>query len=347
MGGLSSEREVSLKSGKAVLEALKFKNLEAVAIDIKGQDRNYVKDLLLSYDINLAFLALHGAFGEDGKLQAILEEIGIPYTGSGLRASELAMDKIASRKVFEAGGLNTPKYCLLDKNHKNIRDFMALSSRKIGIPTESGQGRGKAIPPDKIFPLVIKPASGGSSIGLSIVDEPQTLREAIETAFKYDRRVIAEEYIEGREMTVGIFEDAPLEAIEIKSKRRFFDYQAKYGPGQTEYIVPAPVSWEVMGLLKETALKAHNLLGCSFFSRVDIILDKTNKPFILEVNTIPGFTATSLLPKAALAKGIAFPDLVARISEAALSAGQRAVVGLPIAQAPAGAGLVCWLDSLR
>lgn len=316
MGGPSAEREVSLKSGKAVLEALKSKNLEAVAIDIKGQDRNYVKDLLLSYDINLAFLALHGAFGEDGKMQAILEEMGIPYTGSGLRASELAMDKIASRKVFEAGGLNTPKYCLLDKNHKNIRDFMALP-----------QERGKAIPPDKIFPLVIKPASGGSSIGLSIVDKPHALREAIETAFKYDRRVIAEEYIEGREMTVGIFEDAPLEAIEIKPKRRFFDYKAKYESGETEYIVPAPVSLEIMRLLKETALKAHNLLGCSFFSRVDIILDKINKPFVLEVNTIPGFTATSLLPKAASARGIAFPELVVRISEAAFSA-SRSRVGL-------------------
>ncbi|HBU07680.1 MAG: hypothetical protein A2321_03650 [Omnitrophica WOR_2 bacterium RIFOXYB2_FULL_45_11] len=308
LGGPSSEREVSLKSGKAVLEALKSKNLEAVAIDIRGQDKNYVKDLLLSYDINLAFLALHGAFGEDGKMQAILEEMGIPYTGSGVSSSELAMDKTASRKIFISGGLNAPKHCLLDKNHKNIRDFAT-------------------------FPLVIKPASGGSSIGLSIVDKPQALREAIETAFKYDRRVIAEEYIEGREMTVGIFEDAPLEAIEIKPKRRFFDYKAKYEPGETEYIVPAPVSLEIMRLLKETALKAHNLLGCSFFSRVDIILDKTNKPFVLEVNTIPGFTATSLLPKAASARGIAFPELVVKISEAALSAGQRAVVGLPIAQA--------------
>lgn len=300
MGGLSSEREVSLKSGKAVLEALKSKNLEVVAIDIKGQDKDCVKDLLLSYDINLAFLALHGAFGEDGKLQAILEETGIPYTGSGPRASTLAMDKVASRKVFESGGLSAPKYCLLDKNHKNTRGFMT-------------------------FPLVIKPASGGSSIGLSIVDEPQALKEAIETAFKYDRRVIAEEHIEGREMTVGIFEDAPLEAIEIRPKRRFFDYKAKYEPGTTEYIVPAPVSLEIMRLLKETALKAHTLLGCSFFSRVDIILDKANKPYVLEVNTIPGFTATSLLPKAALARGIAFPDLVVRISEAALSASRSRV----------------------
>lgn len=295
MGGTSSEREVSLKSGKAVLEALKSRGLEALAIDIKNQDKSSLRDLLLSYDINLAFLALHGAFGEDGRMQAVLEELGIPYTGSGVRSSGLAMDKVASREIFASGGLNVPKHCLLDKNHKNARGFTN-------------------------FPLVVKPASGGSSIGLSIVDKPQALKEAIETAFKYDRRVIVEEYIEGREMTVGIFEDAPLEAIEIRPKRRFFDYKAKYESAETEYIVPAQVPLEVMRLLKQAALKAHNLLGCSFFSRVDIILDKSNRPFVLEVNAIPGFTSTSLLPKAALSKGITFPELTLRIAKAALSA---------------------------
>lgn len=294
MGGPSAEREISLSSGAAVLSAFKSLALEAVGIDIQKADKNYVIDLVLSYDIDLAFLALHGAFGEDGQLQAILEEIAIPYTGSGPLASGLAMDKIASRKIFQAGGLAVPGYYVLDKNHRKIKDSLG-------------------------FPAVIKPVSAGSSIGLSIVDSRKELKSAVDLAFKYDRKVIVEEYIEGREMTVGIFEDRPLEAIEIRPKRRFFDYKAKYEYGQTEYVVPAQVTSQAMRLLQDAALRAHNLLGCSFFSRVDIILNKQNKASILEVNTIPGFTATSLLPKAAANRGIQFSELVLRIAENALS----------------------------
>lgn len=297
MGGPSSEREVSLKSGRAVLEALKSLSWEAVGIDIQKADKNYVADLLLSYDIDAAFLALHGEFGEDGKLQTILEEIGIPYTGSGPRASALAMDKTQSLKLFAQAGLGIPEYCVLDK----------MSCRLASV------GRaGK-------FPLVVKPATGGSSIGLSIVDNRRELKSAVDLAFTYDKRVIIEEYIEGREMTVGILEDKPLEPIEIKPKSRFFDYKAKYEYGQTEYIVPAKLSSMTTRLLKETGLSAHTILGCSFFSRVDIMLRPDNKPFVLEVNTIPGFTATSLLPKAALQKGISFLELIARICQHALN----------------------------
>ncbi|OGX20919.1 MAG: hypothetical protein A2Y00_00365 [Omnitrophica WOR_2 bacterium GWF2_43_52] len=294
MGGVSSERDVSLKSGKAVAAALKSRGSEALEIDIKKADKQYARDLLLSYDIGLAFLALHGSFGEDGKIQSILEEIGIPYTGSGPRASALAMDKIASRKIFQDAGLLCPRYYSIEKNRKNSKSVLT-------------------------FPLVVKPAGGGSSIGLSIVENQTQLKGAIDEAFRYDRKVIVEEYIAGRELTVGIFEDSPLEAIEIKPKRRFFDYRAKYEPGQTEYCVPAALSLELMRVVKEAAYAAHEALGCSFFSRVDIILRHDNTPFILEVNTIPGFTATSLLPKAALYKGIPFPELIVRISEAALS----------------------------
>lgn len=293
MGGPSSEREVSLKSGKAVCEALRGLNIEALGIDIQRQDKNYVADLVLSYDIDVAFLALHGEFGEDGRIQAILEEINIPYTGSRPRAAALAMDKLASRRLFAAAGLNVPAHCVLDKAHRKI----------MGL-------RG--------FPLVVKPASGGSSLGLSIADGTTQLKPAVELAFQYDKKVIVEEYITGREMTVGIFEDSPLEPIEIRPKRRFFDYKAKYEAGQTEYIVPAKLTRKITQLLKETALSAHTALGCSFFSRVDIILRSDNKPFVLELNSIPGFTNTSLLPKAALEKGIPFAQFIARICEHAL-----------------------------
>lgn len=303
MGGPSSEREVSLKSGRAVCDALRSLNLEAVGIDIQRPDKNYAIDLVLSYDIDVAFLALHGEFGEDGKLQAILEEINIPYTGSRPRASALAMDKIASRRLFRAAGLNIPAYCVLDRGHRKTKAL-------------------------RVFPLVVKPATGGSSLGLSIADNPGELKSAVDLAFKYDKKVIVEEYITGKEITVGIFEDMPLEPIEIKPKRRFFDYKAKYEAGHTEYVVPAKLPFETMQLLKETALSAHTALGCSFFSRVDIILACDNKPFVLEVNTIPGFTATSLLPKAVLQKGIPFTELIVRICRhgfCALAAPRKAI----------------------
>ncbi len=292
MGGASSEREISLKSGKAVCEALRSLGREAVGIDIQKPDKNYVSDLLRSYDIDVAFIALHGEFGEDGKLQAILEEMRIPYTGSGVKASALAMDKIASHKLFLGAGLNVPAYRVLE-NRKDAH---------LGN-----------------FPLVVKPATGGSSIGLSIVDTAKELRQALDLAFTYARRVIVEEYIKGKEITVGILEDSALEPIEIRPRSRLFDYKAKYEYGQTEYIVPAKLPVKTIALLKKTALAAHTGLGCSFFSRVDIMLDVDNRPFVLEVNTIPGFTATSLLPKAALQKGIAFPELVWRICRYALS----------------------------
>lgn len=299
MGGYSSEREVSLKSGKAVYEALKVSGQDAVAVDIQKPDKDYVINLLLSYDIGAAFVALHGEFGEDGKLQAVLEEMRIPYTGSGPKASALAMDKMSSRNEFRAAGLAVPVSCLLDKGHKKIKGL-------------------------KGFPLVVKPAAGGSSLGLSIADNPAQLKSAINLAFQYDKKVIIEEYAAGREITVGIFEDMPLEPIEIKPKQRFFDYKAKYASGQTEYIVPARLPFKAMALLKQTALKAHTILGCSFFSRVDIILAADNEPVVLEVNTIPGFTATSLLPKAALERGIPFTELVVRICRQALPAAQQA-----------------------
>jgi D-alanine-D-alanine ligase len=292
MGGPSSEREVSLKSGKAVYEALKQLGIDVVAIDIKSDNREENIRLIRSKKIDCAFLALHGRFGEDGQIQAMLEHARILYTSSGIRASKLAMDKIASRRKFKAGGLLVPKCVVTDSG-----SYKKLSS----------------IPGKLNLPLVIKPATHGSSIGLSIIDREQDLGRALDLAFDFDERVIIEEYINGREVTVGILDERALPVIEIIPKNRFFDYEAKYQAGMTDYVVPAKLEEKVAERIKETALAAHRLLGCFGCSRVDLILDVCGKPFVLEVNTIPGLTNTSLLPKAAKTVGIEFPELCLKL----------------------------------
>lgn len=296
MGGPSSEREISLKSGKAVYEALKQFGLDVVAIDIKTDDSQENISLIKSYNIDCAFLALHGRFGEDGQIQEILDTLKILYTCSGSKASRLAMDKIASRRIFEKHRLNVPKYEVLDrasyKKNPKINNHLSL-------------------------PWVLKPATHGSSIGLSIVDDSQELDDALVLAFEFDEKVLIEEFIAGREITVGILDEQALPVIEIVPKRRFFDYQAKYQPGMTDYIVPAKLNKGVLKKVKTQALSAHRLLGCSGCSRVDMILNREDIPFILEVNTIPGLTQTSLLPKAAKNQGIDFNQLCLKLIELA------------------------------
>lgn len=290
MGGPSSEREISLKSGKAVFEAFKQLGLDAAAIDIKTDTIEENINLIKSYDIDCAFLALHGRFGEDGQIQHILDSINLPYTGSGVEASKLAMDKVLSRKVFEANGLTVPRYKVFERT-----SFLARWSNHLG------------------FPLVIKPATHGSSIGLSIIEKEEDLVKAVDLAFSFDDRIIIEEYIKGRELTVGILEERALPVIEIIPKKAFFDFEAKYQPGLTEYVVPAQLKEEVAERTKKAALSAHQLLGCSGCSRVDLILNQNEIPFVLEVNTIPGLTSTSLLPKAARCVGIEFSDLCLKL----------------------------------
>jgi D-alanine-D-alanine ligase len=288
MGGPSSEREISLKSGDAVYSALKNRFLDLVGIDILTEDVEENIKLIKSCGINCAFLALHGRFGEDGQIQNILESLNIPYTGSGVKASQLAIDKIASNKIFESAGLFVPRYKETDKANFNAQKKEFL---KLGLP------------------LVIKPATHGSSIGLTIINEERDLDKAAEIAFIYDERIIIQEYIQGRELTVGILEERALPAIEIIPKNMFFDFEAKYKSGLTEYIVPAELDQDIAEEIMKAASSAHKLLGCFGCSRVDMILNKNNQPFILEVNTIPGMTSTSLLPKAARTVGIEFPDL--------------------------------------
>ena len=286
MGGSSSEREISLKSGKAVCAALKNIGLDVVPIDIttEGADENI--RLIKSQGINCAFIALHGRFGEDGQIQQILESIDMPYTGSGVDASRLAMDKVLSRKIFESSGLAVPRYEVLEKG-----SYRGAWDNRLG------------------FPLVVKPATHGSSIGLSIIDKKEDLPRAAELAFKFDDRIVIEEYIKGRELTVGILEERPLPVIEIIPKKMFFDFEAKYQPGMTEYVVPAKIDEGAARKTQEAGLSAHRLLGCAGFSRVDLILASNGVPFVLEVNTIPGMTSTSLLPKAAKCAGIDFEQL--------------------------------------
>ncbi len=294
MGGPSTEREISLKSGKAVYESLIGSGLKVVSIDIKTDEVAQNMRLIRGHGIDIAFIALHGRFGEDGRIQDILDTLKIPYTGSGAVASCLAMDKIASRKIFEKSGLAVPRY----KAEDNLSYNANWKTRRRD---------------DFVFPLVVKPVTHGSSIGLSIVRREEEMDKSVDFALSFDERIIIEEYIRGREVTVGILGQKVLPVIEIIPKKGFFDYKAKYHSGMTDYVVPAQLQRETCANIQKTALSAHKLLGCYGCSRVDIILSNDDTPFVLEVNTIPGLTSTSLLPKAAKAAGIDFPELCVKL----------------------------------
>ncbi len=296
MGGPSSEREISLKSGQAVFSALKQAGVDTVAIDITTDNQPENINLLKKYNLDCAFIALHGRFGEDGTIQSILEKMKLPFTGSGVQASRLAMDKIGSLEIFRKQGLCTPG-----------SQFLEISAYKKSNKFKNELG----------FPLVVKPANHGSSIGLSIVDSEKEISVAIELAFQFDLRIIIEQYIKGRELTVGVLDKKALPVIEIIPKHKFFDFQAKYQAGLTEYIIPAHLDDELGQIVQIAALKAHKALGCFGCSRTDIILSQDNIPYLLEVNTIPGMTATSLLPKAAKIVGIDFSQLCFRLLELA------------------------------
>ncbi len=296
MGGPSTERDISLKSGNAVLESLQKQHLDAVAIDIKSENHRETAELIKSFGIDCAFVALHGRFGEDGQIQSILEGLKLRYTSSGVHASSVAMDKILAKKVFRENNLPVPAQVIIEKKSYD---------------------RNKVIKAGFGLPWVIKPSTQGSSIGLSIADNQEDVMAAIDIALSFDDRVLVEEYIKGRELTVGILENLPLCVIEIITKNRFFDFQAKYQHGLTEYIVPAQLPEAVACQAQGMAREAHRILGCFGCSRVDIMLDRENRLYILELNTIPGFTSTSLLPKAARFAGIDFDQMCLRLLEGA------------------------------
>ncbi len=287
LGGESSEREVSLKTGKAILAALLRLGYQAVPLDMKGNWSGIIDKSA----IDLAFIALHGKWGEDGAVQGLLEILEIPYTGSGVLASSLCMSKLMTKRVLSEAGVVTPDYTLLERGFDSKKDF----------------------PGEISVPCVVKPDREGSTIGVSIVYDETDLKKAVSEAFQYDTRIIVEKYIGGREITVGLINGKVLPAIEIIPTSGFYDYASKYTKGATEYVCPAKIDESVLEkayIATGTAAKVISLKGGA---RLDFIIDKEGDTYFLEVNTIPGMTETSLLPKAAKATGMSFDDLVENI----------------------------------
>lgn len=297
MGGISPEREVSLRSGQAVVEGLKEAGHSVTPIVVND---TRVEELD-RWGVDLAFVALHGRFGEDGGIQSLLEAKGIPYTGSGVSASKQAINKVESKKVFRARGLSTPDFIVI-RRHESLRPEHAIS--RLGKLS---------------FPLVVKPACNGSSVGVTIVKVIEGLIPALEAAFRYEDTILLEEYIAGRELTVGVLGEEALPVIEIRPSREFYDFEAKYKDTNTRYILCPGLPGGVYQEAQDIALKAHKALGCSDFSRVDMMCDELGSLYLLEVNTIPGFTERSLLPKAAQATGMSFSQLCSKIVDLALS----------------------------
>ncbi|MEI6437613.1 MAG: UDP-N-acetylmuramate--L-alanine ligase [Candidatus Omnitrophota bacterium] len=300
MGGCSSERAVSLRSGKAVLKALTAAGCRAMALDLTTEDRDQVKEWFRSEKIDMAFIALHGRFGEDGGLQSILDEMEIPYQGCGPSASYAAFNKAVAQIQFDEKGVRTPKTIAL-------RGVAALRQEDV----ESVIGA---------FPVVVKPACEGSSVGVSLAKDAESLREGVCKAGAFGRDIIIQQFIRGRELTVGILGQNPLPVVEIcvpSENGAIFDASAKYEKDTTRYYVPANLSAELTGRVQAEALKAYRTLRCEGFGRVDVLLDANNVPYVLEINTIPGFTATSLLPKAAAAAGLDFTQLCLTLVEMA------------------------------
>jgi D-alanine-D-alanine ligase len=286
MGGLSAERPVSLRTGQAVLNALTQAGYRAIGIDA-GRD---LAEQLKASGAEVAFIALHGRFGEDGTVQGLLEILGVPYTGSGVLASSLAIDKVATKQMLIFHELPTPGFHVYRRGEERAALLMRC----------------------KHFPLVVKPAREGSTIGVSIVKDAAGLEAGLDEALRHDGTVLIEEFIAGAEVTVGVLDGTPLPIIQVVPKEGFYDYTNKYTAGRTEYLLPAPLPAAVTEKLQQAAVAACQALGCSGAARVDFMV-RQEEIFCLEVNTIPGMTETSLLPKAAGHAGISFAELCERI----------------------------------
>jgi len=297
-GGDGFEREVSLKSGTAVLKSL----AECSEFNVIPFEISNIAEIekLSSMENTFVFIALHGSWGEDGRIQKELELMKIPYSGSNSNSCLLAMDKNISREIFIRSGLIVPKGFVFCQNEETFDFSIRNAVDYIGLP------------------CVVKPCSKGSTVGVTVVKEMSDLPQAFETAFKYENKVLLEEFIEGKELTVAVFGKSKPEAlpiIEIIPKSGLYGYEEKYTPGATSYICPAQLDEIVTSKVKEEAIKAHVSLGCKVYSRVDIRLSKENKPYILEVNTVPGMTETSLVPKSAAAAGMSFSEFLRRVIE--------------------------------
>ncbi len=295
-GGMSAEREVSLKSGNAVYKALQAMGYNAVFIDASDN----ICESLKREGVGLVFIALHGGHGENGAIQGLLDVVGIPYTGSGVLASAIAMDKEASKKIFLYHDIPVAPFVVVQHS-----TFKAQSSNLYSFLVTR-----YSLLKDMEMPWVIKPSCEGSSIGVSIVKNKDEIKGAIQQAFPYGKKIIIEQYIRGKEIQIGILGQRVLGGVEVRPSKEFYNYEAKYTAGLTEYILPPEVDDSIYDVLKATALKAHNALGCRGATRVDLILDSRGTPYVLEVNTIPGLTETSLLPKIAALAGMGFQDLI-------------------------------------
>lgn len=290
MGGPGSEREVSLASGNAVWKALRGLGLNAEPLDVTSARID------LPAETDLAFNTIHGTFGEDGQLQEILDGLGVAYTGAGAASSRLAFDKNLAKEAFVSAGVPTPRAVLLD-----------VSAGPVASPFP--------------VPYVVKPPREGSSVGVHVVKDEAAADAAIADAAKYGNQLLIEEFIEGRELTVGILDDTALPVVHIAPPGGVYDMSSKYpwlsGGQGSQYFCPADLDEETTRRVQDAALAAHRSLGIEIYSRVDVLLDADLNPFVLEANTIPGMTETSLLPKAAAAAGIPFPELcriIARLS---------------------------------
>lgn len=295
-GGISSEREISLITGKNIYQSLLKSGYDAVFIDLKDDFYSKLRE------IDLAFLAVHGRYGEDGTVQGLLELMKIPYTGSGVLASAIAINKIISKKILIYENIPTPEYIELDYiGSEGLNKMVYVIEKKFD------------------YPIVVKPNSEGSTIGVNIVQKKDQLKNAVEEAIKYDYKILVEEYIRGRELTVSIIgrEPVALPIIEIKPKSGFYDYKSKYTKNMTQYIVPAELNKKIADRISEMALRCHKALGCSGISRIDFMLDGNGNAYVFELNTMPGMTATSLVPKAAKVAGIDFALLVEIILDSA------------------------------
>lgn len=297
-GGLSTEREVSLNSGAAIYEALQSKPFDVALIDV---DRNLVSKLQ-EFEPDVALIALHGKYGEDGCVQGLLELLGIPYTGPGVMASSVAMNKIITKKILTYEGIPTP-------------DFMIFKGDRRDIPLFAAEIRQKMAPP-----LVIKAASQGSSIGVYFAFSDEEVPVAMEECLRYGNEILVEQFIKGRELTVSVLgNDDPiaLSILEITSATGVYDYHAKYTVGASRHFVPE-LPDDVEDMVKGLAIRSYQAIGCTGLSRVDFLLSENGQPYVLEINTSPGMTATSLFPDAARASGIEFPDLVEKLINLAL-----------------------------
>lgn len=290
-GGPGVEREVSLQSGKAVNESLNRLGHRATLCDILPDDLS-----ALDIPADFVFIALHGEFGEDGTIQHILDEKGITYTGTGTHASQRAIDKVESKKCFERAGITTPSFVLV--THENLNDF----TKKISPP------------------VVVKPVCSGSSVDTSIARIHDTVMSATQLLVVKHGSALVEQFIDGPELTVGILGGEALPVCEIRTQREFYNYQAKYIDNDTQYLFDLDLPATLLKQVQDASIEAHNALGCRAFSRVDWMVDSSQlKPYILEINTIPGFTSHSLLPKAAARIGLNFDQMCNRIIELSLN----------------------------